>query len=255
MRRLSDKIKIISAIFFILAITAASGCVQSADKTTAGSNTDNTGFVPGQGKPGSGMGPGAGAGPSFQAGYYDNNMTGNLTQELAAFPVGVLTEKETADILYMAEEEKLARDSYLMYFDVWGLKVFMNIAGSEQMHMDSMQLLIDRYGLENPVKEIRGEFTDAGLQAMYNSLISSGTRSSTQALNNSVLIEETDINDLENAIADTDKPDLILVYNNLLDGSKRHLDSFIWNLEGVSPYMEPGPVILLPDEDNNTSLS
>ena len=43
----------------------------------------------------------------------------------------VLTENERNDLLYLREEEKLARDVYLNSFNKYGLKIFSNIASSE----------------------------------------------------------------------------------------------------------------------------
>jgi hypothetical protein len=36
----------------------------------------------------------------------------------------------------MREEEKLARDVYIALYEKWGLRTFLNIAESEQQHMD-----------------------------------------------------------------------------------------------------------------------
>ena len=45
----------------------------------------------------------------------------------------------------MREEEKLARDAYLTLYDIWGLTIFDNIVAAEEMHMDAVKLLLDRY--------------------------------------------------------------------------------------------------------------
>ncbi len=233
----SDKyVKLVAVSVFVLVLfTISCGCVQ--DGTV---NTDAAGT------PGYGNGQG-GQGPQDGTGYGQVN-TGSLTQDLSLYPVGELTEEETVDILYMAEEEKLARDVYLAYYDMWGSQVFSNIADSEQTHMDLMALLIERYGLENPVTGERGAFTNQDLQAVYDELVSSGSASEIEAMKNSAYIEELDIMDLDKAIAATDKPDLILVYNNLRSGSENHLRAFTRNLGVLQPALEPGPVLLTQDE-------
>jgi len=55
--------------------------------------------------------------------------------------VGILTPEEEAGLLFMREEEKLARDVPLVLFDKSGLRVFENIAQSEQRHMDAVLYL------------------------------------------------------------------------------------------------------------------
>ncbi|MBN1810294.1 MAG: DUF2202 domain-containing protein, partial [Anaerolineae bacterium] len=135
-------------------------------------------------------------------------------------------------ILFMREEEKLARDVYLTLYDRWGMQVFSNIAGSESTHMDAVKTLIDRYELDDPVegKEI-GEFANQELQALYDQLVEQGSRSLVEALQVGAAIEEIDILDLDEYIAQTDKPDIQLVYGNLLRGSRNHLRAFVSGLE------------------------
>ncbi len=146
-------------------------------------------------------------------------------QPLATVPSGELSEEERESILYMREEEKLARDVYLYLYDKWGLQVFQNIARSEQQHMDMVKVLIDRYGLEDPAKE-RGVFTNPELQALYDELIERGSRSLEEALKVGALIEEVDIKDLKEWLSKVDNADIIQVYENLMRGSRNHLRAF-----------------------------
>ena len=63
----------------------------------------------------------------------------------------ILSEKEASDLIFLREEEKLARDVYLAMFDLYEAQIFVNISVSEQRHMDSVKGLIDKYDLEDPV--------------------------------------------------------------------------------------------------------
>ncbi len=53
-----------------------------------------------------------------------------------------LTLQEQQDLLFLREEEKLARDVYLYSFDLYGDVIFNNIASSEQQHMDQVLTLL-----------------------------------------------------------------------------------------------------------------
>jgi hypothetical protein len=225
-------------VFLIVIFVMSCGCMQYGP-----GNSNNAGT------PGYGYGQGSQGGQGVQNGTgYGQANTGYLAQALTSYPLNDLTAEEESWILYMAEEEKLARDVYLDYYDKWGSRVFSNIADSEQTHMDSMTLLIERYGLENPVASERGTFTNPDLQAVYDNFTTSGSVSEVDALKNSAYIEELDIDDLDDAIASTDKQDLVLVYSNLRSGSENHLRAFIRNLGVLQPALEPGPVILPQDE-------
>lgn len=136
-----------------------------------------------------------------------------------------LTSTETNALLFMREEEKLARDVYLNLFECWGLRIFGNIAKSEQAHMDAIKRLLDKYGLADPAGEI-GVFGNPDLQDLYDLLVYNGSVSLPAGLLVGGLIEEVDIEDLQVAIADTTKADLQRVYANLMAASGNHLRAF-----------------------------
>lgn len=250
-----NKIKFLIPVFFIIVLVISSGCTQNG--AGAGNETGNQrgpGTYSGQDQvAGEEMGPGPAAGPSFREGYYDNNLSVYISEELAKYPVGELTGAEAADILYISEEEKLGRDLYLMYFDIWGRRAFLNAAGSSQADIDSMNLLIERYGLEDPVKDERGMFTNASLQELYNEMVSSGSTTVWDALNSSIKFEEIQVKSLDDAMAATDKDDLKFVYENIRHSSENNIQAFLRNLVNVTAYLGPGPVIIPEDNLNETT--
>ena len=144
---------------------------------------------------------------------------------------GILSEAEANALLYMREEEKLAHDVYMTLYQQWQLPVFQNIASSEQVHMDSIKTLLDRYGLQDPATGVTGVFTDPTLQDLYNQLVAQGSQSLAEALKVGAAIEEIDILDLEQSIAQASQPDIVLVYENLLNGSQNHLRAFVSMLQ------------------------
>ena len=149
------------------------------------------------------------------------------------------TEAEAEDMLYMREEEKLARDVYLTLDDAWGISPFANISTSEQKHMNAMLLLLRKYRLPDPAAgNAVGEFTDRELQALYDKLIAKGVRTPKDALEVGGLIEEVDMVDIQDAIAHADKPDIDAVYEDLMCGSRNHLRAFARTYEALTglPY-------------------
>jgi hypothetical protein len=160
-------------------------------------------------------------------------------QAIAATSTATLTAGEKADLTFMREEEKLARDVYLTLYDVWGTTVFANIATSEQQHMDAILSLLITYKLPDPtVGKMVGEFVNVELQALYNTLIERGKRSALDALLVGGIIEETDIVDLNAAIATARPSNIDKVYTNLLNGSYNHLRAFASNIQALTgqPY-------------------
>jgi hypothetical protein len=156
------------------------------------------------------------------------NGTGTGTSVLD-IPASDLSADEAASLLFMREEEKLARDVYNTLSATWGIQSFSNIASSEQMHMDEIKVLIDRYALTDPALGA-GQFTNPDLQALYTQLIAQGSLSVGDALKVGAAIEEIDIRDLQTRMAQTDNADVQQAYTNLMNGSYNHLQAFTSNL-------------------------
>ena len=160
-----------------------------------------------------------------------------------------LNTEEKAGILYMREEEKLARDVYEHLLEKYNSNPFGNIRHSEQNHMDRMEMLINNYQLNDPVKktnDVRGKFVNSDLQKLYNDLIQKGEVSFTEALKVGAAVEEIDIADLDKELAKTDKQDIINVYTALKRASENHLNAFVGRLKMQGVDYKP---ITLSQED------
>ncbi len=150
-----------------------------------------------------------------------------------AMPVSVLTQTQKDDLLFMYQEEKVARDVYLKLYEKWGLKIFNNIAKAEETHMQGVKALLEKYEIVVPVaSDTVGEFDLEELQSLYETLMQKGTLSLTDAIEVGVLVEETDIADLQKRIVDAPE-DIKTVYNSLLEGSYNHLAAFNSQLNGT----------------------
>lgn len=153
-----------------------------------------------------------------------------LSQALAEGHSGELTATEKEGLLFMAEEEKLAGDAYKTLNDKWNVRVFDNIGRAERTHEAAVNTLLERYSLPDPTKGA-GEFSNVTLQKLYDNLVSRASSSAEEALRVGAAIEEIDILDLEERMAQTDKEDILLVYGNLVRGSENHLRAFVNNLQ------------------------
>ncbi|WP_167604791.1 DUF2202 domain-containing protein [Maribellus sediminis] len=150
----------------------------------------------------------------------------------------VLNQDEIDGLLWMYEEEKMAHDVYVYFFDLFGMPVFNNIAASEANHMASVLYLLEGYEIEFTKAEGDGVFNNPDITALYDWLIAAGT-DSMAALAKGALIEETDINDLIAALAATDVENILRVYTNLKSGSESHLRAFVNTLTSLGGTYEP----------------
>jgi len=153
-----------------------------------------------------------------------------LGQVLTEQPSGALDASEKGGLLFMAEEEKLAGDIYLALNEKWNLRVFDNIGRAEKTHEAAVKTLLEVYSLPDPAKG-PGKFYNETLQGLYDDLTSRGSVSVKDALQVGAAVEEIDILDLEERMAQTDREDILLVYANLKRGSENHLRAFVNNLQ------------------------
>ena len=152
---------------------------------------------------------------------------------------GTLSAAEEATLVHMREEEKLARDVYAEMYDTWAYKVFLNISGSEQNHMDAMLKMLDKYEVSDPVGDNPpGEFTDGAFSSLYATLVDRGTTSLLEAFMAGAYIEEMDIIDLEAALIETDNLSLTKSYSNLLAASRNHLRTFVSHVRNLGEVYE-----------------
>ena len=157
-----------------------------------------------------------------------------LNSQIATLPMQTISDSESISLIHMREEEKLARDVYIAMFNKYGLRIFENISISEQTHTDAILQLLTKYAIKDPVGvNAVGVFTDPGLQALYTSLVNSGSVSVIEAYKVGAIIEDLDLNDLKNDLLKVDNQDIILVYQMLSKGSRNHMRNFYSNLKSL----------------------
>ncbi len=162
-----------------------------------------------------------------------------LGVSMAAIPVEALSVVEQDSLVFMREEEKLAHDVYAQLDLRWGAntRVFGNIANSETTHTEAVRQLLLRYALSDPsATSAVGQFQNTTLQGLYTQLAATGAISLIDALKVGAAIEEIDMIDINKALLGIDNQDIVLVYQNLLKGSRNHLRAFVTNLsnQGVT---------------------
>lgn len=133
-----------------------------------------------------------------------------------------------ANLTKMRDEERLARDIYTaLAAEHEQAAPFANIARSEQVHFDTMGLLLTRYGLADPsAGKSAGSYGDPVLQSLYDTLLASGSESLAKAYDAGIAVESLDIGDLKAAISTTSQTDAEAAFANLLNGSQNHLAAF-----------------------------
>ena len=207
------------------AMVAIGATVSLGLLTAAAVNAGNGNGMNGNGRQSGGQMQGSG---QMQGGGRSNGTQGNGMMDHAAITYGTTaTDAETATLLHMVEEEKLAHDVYVALADDTGLRIFDRIAASEAKHTDAVRALLEARDIDDPTAgNAAGEFTDPAFDELYADLVAEGSVSVDAALQVGVQIEELDIADLKDAIAESSQADIDTVYGNLLTASGHHLTAF-----------------------------
>lgn len=152
----------------------------------------------------------------------------SIEDAIGSLPLGDLSDAEKDGLIFMREEEKLARDVYLYFYEKYNMRIFSNIAKSESTHMAALKMLLDKYDLEDPVIDdaAAGIFQDEKLAGLYVQLTEAGNVSLVEALKIGLTIEDLDIYDLMEYSHDVESEDILLVYDNLTKGSRNHLRAY-----------------------------
>lgn len=135
----------------------------------------------------------------------------------------------SADLQYLREEEKLARDVYLFAAAQYPqAQIFQNIAASEQKHMDKTLTLLNLYGLSDPAaNQAEGVFTNQFLSNLYDELTAKAAISISDALWVGATIEDLDIYDIsEMEKSEQLSAEMLALYSQLSCGSRNHLRAF-----------------------------
>jgi hypothetical protein len=157
-----------------------------------------------------------------------------ISQEDSAINEEEVTTDSTVDsstlaeiLTFIVQEEKLAHDLYVQLASTSGAQQFANIVNSESTHISLVQGLLVSYNIVDPTVGLaEGEFLDQDLQALYDSLLASGSVDRAGAIAAGIAVEEKDIADIEVMLA-TDLPsDVASVLERLLSGSQNHLAAF-----------------------------
>ncbi len=196
----------------------------SADCTLAGPTQVQTGLL------GGGFGQQSGGFALQRAGLGQQGSANNDCLVLTTLADGSLslTAESAAGLIYMIEEEKMARDLYDAFAEQTGSVVFDRISNSEQKHFDSLLLVAQKAGIDVSAvtSNAAGIFTNASIQSMYNDLFAQGSISLDAAYEVGVLVEQADIADLQQYSADASIGIVGTVYAHLEAGSEHHLAAF-----------------------------
>lgn len=145
-------------------------------------------------------------------------------------PEQQLSTEDRDSLVFMYEEEKLARDVYTTLSGLWSIQQLNMIQGSEQNHMDAIGDLMTTYDVPFETLEI-GVFENTDLQSLYDDLVAEGSVSELAAVTVGATIEDLDIVDLQEYTMNTSSEELAAVYEQLTCGSRNHLRAFVMGIE------------------------
>jgi hypothetical protein len=163
-------------------------------------------------------------------------------RQVISLPAAALDDTQKTMLVYMWNEEKLAKDVYLALNALNPHQTLLTIAtNSETQHQSAMAALLEKYNLNllDPLDRTlgysqatldavpAGQYTLDTLQSLYDTLYRAGSASVRGSLEVGCMVEVTDINDLDHDLALVSAvPDIRTVFENLRAGSYNHYRAF-----------------------------
>jgi hypothetical protein len=146
----------------------------------------------------------------------------------------VSDESLDADLVYSRDEERMARDLYTLFGQTFDAPIFDRIAASEQQHYDAVGALLTTYGVADPAADQpAGTYATPRVQALYDQWKAQGLASEDAAIAVGVALEQADIADLEQFLAQNPQADVQQVFSHLLAASRHHLAAFTGAADGA----------------------
>jgi hypothetical protein len=140
-----------------------------------------------------------------------------------------LTSKENI-VLYLIEQEKLARDLYGVLDTIWVTDVFNRMVNDELQHMDKLSAVAAEFMIDVPnhFNEYKpGQFVNADLRTLYLDLLADANFSLEDAYRACANLEERKIMNLRTALKEPNFDLEIATYKTLLIGAEDNLKFFI----------------------------
>jgi len=146
-----------------------------------------------------------------------------------------MNSNEKEALRYMYEEEKLAKDVYSKLAQMYpNLKVFQSIVRAESVHEKSVENVMHHYNLPTPPKGAPGVYANSHIQNLYNELIKKAKKSPKDALEVGIMVEVTDVEDLDRYLKHATSPDVKALFKFLRAGSYNHYNAFNWSLKNLT---------------------
>jgi len=151
-----------------------------------------------------------------------------------------LSQQDVSWLVRMREEEKLSRDTYNTLWNKWKNKTFIDVAKVEQLHMNAVKVLLEKYWIDDPVRDDSvWVFSSFAIKKLYDDSVSQWNKSLLDAFVLAADAEALDILDLNDLAEQLHNPDIIAVYNTLIVWSRNHLRSYVKNIKNNGGNYKP----------------
>ncbi|QXO95341.1 DUF2202 domain-containing protein [Methanospirillum purgamenti] len=86
-----------------------------------------------------------------------------------------LSDIERSDLLFMRQEEQMAHDLYMVWYEKYSIPIFRNIADAETSHASEVQFLLDRYQVPSDmIGNLSYGYNNPEIQALADALAVGG---------------------------------------------------------------------------------
>lgn len=150
-----------------------------------------------------------------------------------------ISEDDQKALLYLIEEQKMARDVCALLGEKHGVKLFTSYSQKAQAQMVRLEELYKTYKPEYQLDKTPGTYVNLKIQDLYQYYVSEGVVSLNEGFRAGAKIADASIYGIENIMSGTQNTKLHGVYGIVRCGSGNQLRSFVNMLVGNGEMFMP----------------
>jgi hypothetical protein len=155
----------------------------------------------------------------------------SLSQKINSFPYEEIDNNELNSIQFVFEFQKLTKDVFLKFYDLWRLPLFINLSHDVQQQMDELDILLKKYDLSVNLKKQEGNYFNSYLKKLYRNFTTTGKTSLFESLRVCATIEDLKIFDTNLQLDRVDNQDIKHLYTSYIHDSRDNIQKIQSTLE------------------------
>ncbi|QEN03178.1 DUF2202 domain-containing protein [Thiospirochaeta perfilievii] len=135
-----------------------------------------------------------------------------------------ISQQEEDGLIWLLESTKLSKDIYNDLHEIWNIQLFSSIELVEDRDYKSIEKLLDKYLIKNPIKSIKkGEYSSPYISKLYSDFSQKYDDSEYEALRIAATLEDLMISDINDLLETSTNEEFINLFTTLRYSAISHI--------------------------------